>query len=373
MLTLYLKSYLMAHLVLIISPDPRIPGGQTVFIETLKEHVKETHVLTLHVGHLPGQKENVWDTLKRLVKIPYEAVRLVRTQKIDVVHMNPVFNAKSLLREGLILLALRMAGFRRVMIYFHGWQMELARKIKRNIFLRAIFCGLLNGTSVVMVLSPEFKKALIDIGIDEDKITVTRTMFDGRNLSAATAVQNTRTTILFMSRFVMSKGIYQLMDAFAALALQYPEVDLVFAGDGEEKDMLEARAAGYRLQNRISFSGYVSGPAKAALLRQCSIFALPTYYPEGMPVALLEAMAAGKVLLTSSAGGICHIISDPQNGVVLDDVSVDSVEAGLRRLLDDPDLCRVAGRRNEAYAWKNFEACSVTAEIEALYRDIAAA
>ena len=119
------------------------------------------------------------------------------------------------------------------------------------------------------------------------------------------------------------------------------------------------------------FPGYVGGTEKFKWLRSCTLYALPTYYPEGMPVALLEAMGAGKPLLTGRAGVIPHIIADPENGVVLDKVTADTVEAALRRMLGDPDYCREAGKRNAAYAWKRFEAASVTAEIEALYREIA--
>ena len=62
-----------------------------------------------------------------------------------------------------------------------------------------------------------------------------------------------------------------------------------------------------------------------------------------MPIALLEAMAAGKPLLTAKAGAIPHIVSDPENGVVLDAVSTDAIEAGLRRLLNDQPIARRPG------------------------------
>ena len=98
----------------------------------------------------------------------------------------------------------------------------------------------------------------------------------------------------------------------------------------------------------------------------------PHYLPgEGMPIARLEAMAMGKPLLTAKAGAIPHIVFDSENGVLLDAVIVDAVEEALRRLLSDAEYCADVGRRNAAYAWERFEASQVTAEIEALYREIA--
>ena len=88
----------------------------------------------------------------------------------------------------------------------------------------------------------------------------------------------------------------------------------------------------------FQFPGYVGGMEKAKLLHGSTVFALPTYSAdEGMPIALLEAMGAGKPLLTAKAGAIQHIVSDPENGVILEEVSADTIEKGLRRLLSDPD------------------------------------
>jgi glycosyltransferase involved in cell wall biosynthesis len=126
------------------------------------------------------------------------------------------------------------------------------------------------------------------------------------------------------------------------------------------------------LGDRIRFPGYVVGADKARLLRDCTIFALPTYYrSEGMPVAVLEAMGAGNPLLVGSAGALRSIVADPENGVVLDKVTPQTVEAGLRRLLGDADFAAAAGKRNAEIAWKKFEAGAVTAEIEAFYRKVA--
>ena len=157
----------------------------------------------------------------------------------------------------------------------------------------------------------------------------------------------------------------------ARIAGEFPDVDLVMAGDGPENEGLKSRVAALGLQGRVAFPGYAQGAEKARLLHACTIFALPTWEGEGMPIALLEAMGAGKPLLTAKAGAIQYIVSDPENGVILDEVSEGSVEAGLRRLLSDHNYCNETGCRNKTYAWERFEAEKVTADIEALYHEIA--
>lgn len=175
-----------------------------------------------------------------------------------------------------------------------------------------------------------------------------------------------------MSRFVVGKGVYQLLDAFASIAKDFPDLDLIMAGDGAEAASLKRKTAEYGLGERVIFTGYVGGEEKARLLNACDIYALPSKGTgEGMPIALLEAMAVGKPLLASDSGGVKYIISEPENGILLYDVTAESIEAGLRKMLADPKFCEECGKRNEAYAWKNFEAKQVTNEIGQVYQAIA--
>jgi glycosyltransferase involved in cell wall biosynthesis len=358
--------------ILVLSPDPQVHGGVSTFIESVKTYLNGCDVTSLWVGSVQNRRENILASAWRVISLPFTVMRIVRRKHFDVVHINPSLDAKSLVRDGLILLALKMAGFHKVMVYFHGWRSELAARIMHNAVLRPIFLWLLADVDRIMVLSPDFKKTLEEIGVDGRKIVFTRTMFDGGSVKAVEHIDPNpaRRSILFMSRFVAAKGVYELLKAFSRIAADFPDVDVVMAGDGPENAGLQKKTVEYGLQERVRFTGYITGDKKFILLRQCSIFALPTYFTEGMPVALLEAMGAGKPLLTARAGVIGHIIADPDNGIVLDKVTADTVESGLRRMLSDRDYCRKTGKANEAYAWGHFEAAIVTAEIKAIYHDI---
>ncbi|MDX2028310.1 MAG: glycosyltransferase family 4 protein [Alphaproteobacteria bacterium] len=357
---------------LVLSPRPDTPGGVAAFAETMKANFSYCRVTSLPVGQKPGEKENIFAQAKRLITLPLNAASLARKGRFDVVHINPSLNPKSLIRDGLILLMLRLARFRRVLVSFHGWRPETEAFIRRTPFARAVFAWLLNGVGRITVLSPAFRNSLQAIGVKGDRIAVTSTMFDGTTIrTGATPSASPRKTILFMSRFKRAKGVYELVGAFARLAEDFPDFDLVMAGDGKEDAALREITARLGLEKRIIFPGYLQGAAKEKALQDCSIFALPTSYPEGMPVALLEAMAAGKPLLTAKAGGIRHIVAEPSNGIVLDEVTIDTVADGLRRLLRNPGFCEESGARNAVYAWQNFEARAVTAKIEVLYREIA--
>ena len=362
--------------VLILSPNPSVHGGVSTFIELMKRNLKTTHAIALWVGSIQGEKESPATLLWRLVSIPVRTACHVCRKQIDAVHINPSLDMKSVIRDGLILLALRLVNYRHTLVYFHGWETVLEQKIAGKKLFRKLFVWLLNSAALILVLSPDFKTALIDMGIDPKKVMTTRTMFDGPSLNAAqTAVthQPMRQTIVFMSRFVREKGVHELVEGFATIADAFPMADLVMAGDGPEAEALKKFAIERNLHQRIIFPGYIGGLDKFKLLLDCTIYALPTYYPEGMPVALLEAMGAGKPLLAAKTGVIPYIIHEPDNGIVLDNVTAESVAGALQTLLSNPAYCRETGERNKDYAWNVFEAKSVTAELEATYQKVATA
>jgi len=363
--------------VLVVSPNPSVPGGVSVFIEGVKRNVTQTRIDSFFVGSSGKGDEPRWKIATRLVVAPFQLVHrvMMNAYKYDAVHINPSFDVKSLIRDGLFLLALRMVGYRRILFYFHGWNSKTQQTIVNNRALSLFAAWILNRAGLITVLGDAFRDDLVMIGVDPSRIMVTRTMFEGCELEAtieAKALPTTRSFILFLSRFDREKGGRELVEAFAGLEADYPDLDLILAGDGNDMRSLRELVEGLGLQKRVLFVGYVSGAQKAQLLTGCSVFALPTYYRgEGMPVAVLEAMGAGKPLLVGSAGALHTIVSDPENGVVLRAITVEAVNAGLRRLLSDRAFAERAGKNNADLAWSKFEAHIVTREIETFYQKVA--
>lgn len=354
--------------ILLVCPSPHVQGGVSAFTQSLTKNINNYKVTPFYVGSNPKTKEMAIAKIMRMLKMLSSLLIYRCTHYSDIVHINPSFNTSSLLRDGLILFTLRLTGCKHILVFFHGWDTAAALRMKHHP-MRGLFVWLMNGTACIMVLATEYKQALTQMGIREDRIFVGSTMFDEECIPASRTEQTRN--ILFMSRFDSRKGIYELLAAFAAIVDEFPDAQLIFAGDGGENAKLRAAAEASGLGNRIRFTGYVSGKDKTALLRDATIFTLPTYYPEGMPVALLEAMAAGLPLLTSKAGGICHIVREPENGVVLKDITVATIADGLRRLLGNKSYCAETGAHNAKYARKYFEAKTVTARIEKIYDEIA--
>ena len=152
--------------------------------------------------------------------------------------------------------------------------------------------------------------------------------------------------VLAVARLVPQKGLDVLIRAFASLPLSVRDgwcVTLV--GDGPERQTLEELATDAGLRDVIRFEGFRSDPL--VFMRRASIFALPSRF-EGMPNALLEAMAAGLPSVVSDASpGPLEMVSDGQQGLVVPSEDVIAFAAALQRLMLDRDLrhrCGVAAR-----------------------------
>ena len=173
--------------------------------------------------------------------------------------------------------------------------------------------------------------------------------------------------ILFLARFVATKGIYDLLEGFSQATLRNPKIELIMAGDGPEAQGARDWCARKNLQHRVQFPGHVEGAEKAQLLIDADIFVLPSYHREGCPNALLEAMGAGLPVIVTPVGGIPDVVQDGVNGLMIGARDSDAVAGAITDLADDSRLRSEMGKRNRAVAWQRYEANSVTQLLESHY------
>jgi len=158
-------------------------------------------------------------------------------------------------------------------------------------------------------------------------------------------------TVLFLSNLRRRKGVVEAVDAAVQVAGMEPHTRFVFAGEWEDPELeselhKRARAAG----GRIRFLPPVTGCAKSRLLTSSSVFLFPPVEPEGHPRVVLEAMAAGLPVVTTSRGAIAETVLDGETGYVLDDPDPLKIADSLVRLLRDHVLrTRMARASHERY------------------------
>ena len=174
--------------------------------------------------------------------------------------------------------------------------------------------------------------------------------------------------ILFLGRLGQRKGIYDLLQAMVWLLEKLPGAQLVCGGDGEIEEV-RAKAAALGIANNVSVVGWVTGAAKQELLQHASVYVLPSYN-EGLPMAILEAMAAGIPVVASDVGGIPDAIDNGVDGFLVSPGNAEQLGNCLESLLIDPDLRRRIGLRGQLKARQKFAAAVIFENLGQVYRDL---
>ncbi|MFM7296072.1 MAG: glycosyltransferase [Planctomycetota bacterium] len=160
------------------------------------------------------------------------------------------------------------------------------------------------------------------------------------------------------------------IDVFELLASRYPLLQVVFIGDGDQRGMLERRirALPSGLAERVHMLGAVENvaPLYADL---CAV--MLTSRNEGLPVALIEAAAAGKPVVATRVGGVAEIVAEERTGYLA--TTVDELAYGLAQLLDQPLQAVAMGQRARMRAQSRHSADVLASRLEQLYQAVLAA
>lgn len=139
--------------------------------------------------------------------------------------------------------------------------------------------------------------------------------------------------LLCIGRLSSQKGHMILLEAFAAL--DRPGVRLVLAGDGELRQVIDARSRGLGLQDRVQVTGWIGSDEVRQLIKQATVVVQPSL-AEGLPVVVMEAMAQGRPVISTYIAGIPELVEDGKNGWLVPAGDADCLVRAMRQALDLP-------------------------------------
>ncbi len=141
----------------------------------------------------------------------------------------------------------------------------------------------------------------------------------------------------FLGRFTEPrKGFPVLLEAFAQLAADRPDLRLLVAGPGDPEELTEDVPAG--VLSRITFLGKVSEQDKARMLRSVDVYVAPNTGGESFGMILTEAMAAGAAVVASDLDAFRRVLDGGRAGRLFDNGDADDLARAIAELLDDPDV-----------------------------------
>jgi len=295
-----------------------------------------------------------WDILVFIIKL--------LLWRPNVVVVNPSLFQNALRRDFTFLNVAKLLRFP-VVVLIHGFDLEVSQTIdskwvKRN----------LNKANLVLVLANQFRDILKRWGVTAPiELTTTKVedrMLDGFNINIRKGeIRN----ILFLSRMVKGKGVYETIDTFEIIKRENPYIKLTMVGSGEELDNLKSYVDGKNIKD-VSFTGPLSGESRLNAYREADFFFFPTNYGEGMPTVVLEAMAFGLPVLTRKVGGLVDFFEDGKMGCITDSVRPDEFAKMIDPYIRNRNLTLQTSLYNHKYALDHFMASKVGIRIETLIK-----
>jgi glycosyltransferase involved in cell wall biosynthesis len=161
-----------------------------------------------------------------------------------------------------------------------------------------------------------------------------------------------------VARLTPQKGLFDLVDAAATVARQFPQVRFVIVGDGELRRAITERIAAAAIEGQVWLAGSRPLDEVAAWLGAADLFVLSSRY-EGLPLALMEAMAAGCPVVATDVGGVAEVIADESVGLVVPPAQPARLAQAISRLVGSPAVREAMSRavRQRVLASFSVEAC----------------
>jgi glycosyltransferase involved in cell wall biosynthesis len=172
--------------------------------------------------------------------------------------------------------------------------------------------------------------------------------------------------VLSVGRLDPMKGFSVLLEALADLRDEGVALNLTLVGDGPERARLEAAARRFGLTERVRFTGALGAADVTGLLAEADLFCLPSF-AEGVPVVLMEAMAAGLPVVATSVMGIPELVTDGRTGLLVSPGRPEPLAKALRRLAGHAEMRHAFGTEGRAVVQAAFDVDDAARTLQRLF------
>lgn len=275
----------------------------------------------------------------------------------DMVLLNPSMGIGALKRDFLYSRIARALGCN-YSFFIHGFNLDYTR----NANWKWISSNL-NQAAHIIVLAQQFKNILIEHGVTTDiQLSTTKVTDDMIKDYDANSRTGEIKNILFLSRIEKAKGVYEAVDTFVLLKKNHPHLKMKIVGEGTELKAVKEYVSSIGAKD-IEFTGGLRGKEVTDVYKNSDLF-LFTTYGEGMPTAVLEAMAFGLPVITRYVGGLCDFFEDGEMGKITDSLDPKDFAVLIEPLLADKEKTRQISLHNHKYAKEHFVASKVAKDLE---------
>jgi glycosyltransferase involved in cell wall biosynthesis len=237
----------------------------------------------------------------------------------------------------------------------------------KNIFLGNFFLRLIARSDRLILLCEKSREEALTEGFSSEQLVYIPNGVDTAYFKPVPEARTKNNNIIFIGRLDCLKGVDTLLQALRKLKDAGVPAQLDIIGDGPERSGLELLARQLGITSAVIFHGAVHGVAP--YLQRSSLFVLPSL-SEGMPNVVLEAMACGLPVVATRVGGIVDIITDGENGLLVDAQHPDQLYEAMKRLLTDRQLADRLGGQALRTIERRFSLDTIVNRYISLYEEL---
>jgi glycosyltransferase involved in cell wall biosynthesis len=338
--------------VLLLGPHRAAVSGVSTHLNLLMESTlaEDFEVVHFQVGS-EGRDEGALGRFMRLLLSPFFLAATIVFRHVSIVHLNTSLNPRAYWRDLAYLAVSKMLGAR-VVYQVHGGELP-QRFLAKSRALTAFLRWSLERPDAVIVLAQCELEAYRDF-VPEQNVFALPNGIDCRPFGAIPTVQSAPDQplrLVYIGRIAREKGLYETLQGIRLAHELGVDARLVVAGSGAEEPRLRRYAQALGIAPRVCFVGPVFGSDKVKLLAGADAMVLPSY-SEGLPYALLEAMAAGVPVIATPVGAIPDVVTDGIHGFLVPARDGKSIAESLALMAGDRErlawMSRACRRRIRA-------------------------
>lgn len=350
--------------LLIVGPSStKSKGGMsTVIGEILEDNeLKNKYDISAYESYIDGTKfrvllYSIWAIFKFIVT--------GQAKKYDVYHIHAASYGSTFRKR--IYLKIIKKYKKKVILHIHGAEYmvffdKLSKKKKRQVI------DTLQVADMVIALSNEWKNKfdnkfgltncyVLENGINTEKLA-----------PAIVDTKKNQTSFVTLGRLGKRKGTYDLVDAIEIARKKVPNIRCYLAGDGEiDKfcNIIVERG----LQNNIEVVGWADFTKKLELLSKVSTVVLPSYN-EGLPMSILEGMATGKAIISTTVGAIPEVVKE-ENGILIQPGDVQALADALVKCSTNLKMLEDMSQKNINKIYEQFSMKSMHLKLMSYYKQV---
>jgi glycosyltransferase involved in cell wall biosynthesis len=360
--------------ILLLVPAQSALGGIPTYINVIKKEFSLKIDYLIRGNRSYPFRKNLFLNLFRFINDIILFIFAIVFRRYKLIQTNTSFDKLGILRDCFYIIISKLF-FRKVIVFYHGWDNDFVNLVERK-YLK-LFKLVFFRANAFIVLSSDFKELFIKWGYTKP-IYVETTIVDKdlvRNISEELIetkylqITDHKLSLLYLARIEKEKGIYIALQAYRILKQKYPGLTMTIAGNGLELENIKSEIKANNIRD-IDIKGHIEKDEIGKTFISSSLYVFPTYYKEGMPTSVLEAMALGLPVITRPVGGIKDFFVNEKMGYLTESLDPNDFAEIIDQLIQDPDKMKKIALYNYFYAKDHFISDIVVKRIEFIYKQI---